>query len=68
VLYHLLEGLRWLALLLRPVMPASAGKMAEHLGLDATQQAELFAEALRWGGLAPGTALKKAKPSFPRLE
>jgi methionyl-tRNA synthetase len=68
VLYHLLEGLRWLALLLRPVMPAAAGKMAQHLGLDATQQAEPFAEALRWGGLAPMTALTKGKALFPRLE
>jgi hypothetical protein len=49
-------------------MPAAAGKMAQHLGLDATQQAEPFAEALRWGGLAPGTALTKGKALFPRLE
>ena len=33
VLYHLLESLRWIAALLRPVMPQSALKMSEQLGL-----------------------------------
>jgi len=68
VLYHQLEGLRFLAALLRPVMPTSAEKMAEYLGLDASQRSLLFPEALVWGGLAPGTTLKKGKPLFPRLE
>ncbi len=68
VLYHLLEGLRWLAMLLRPVMPGSAAKMAEHLGLEASHSSRLFSEALRWGELIPGTTLKKGKPLFPRLE
>ncbi|MGQ9688997.1 MAG: methionine--tRNA ligase [Desulfobaccales bacterium] len=68
VLYHLLEGLRWLAMLLRPVMPGSAAKMAAYLGLETSQAGLLFPEALRWGGLPPGTTLQKGQPLFPRLE
>ena len=68
VLYHLLEGLRWLAALLQPVMPASAAKMANCLGLGAALGAQTLPEALDWGGLAPGTQLQKGEALFPRLE
>jgi|UniRef100_A0A7V6A2M2 methionyl-tRNA synthetase len=67
VLYHLLEGLRLLAVLLRPVMPDSTGKMAGQLGLPASWDRPL-PEVLKWGGLAPKTALSKGKALFPRLE
>jgi methionyl-tRNA synthetase len=68
VLYHLLESLRWLTALLRPVMPTSAMKMAEQLGLRASLWDQPLPEALQWGGLAPGTTLNKGKALFPRLE
>jgi methionyl-tRNA synthetase len=63
-----LEGLRWLAVLLQPVMPASAAKMADCLGLGATLGDKTLPEALEWGGLAPGTQLHKGEALFPRLE
>jgi methionyl-tRNA synthetase len=68
VLYHLLEGLRWLAALLRPVMPESALKMSEQLGLGLSLWDHPLPGILRWGRLTPGGALKKGKPLFPRLE
>jgi len=68
VLYHLLEGLRWLAALLQPVMPASAAKMADRLGLGAALVDKTLPEALQWGGLAPETQLHKGEALFPRLE
>jgi methionyl-tRNA synthetase len=67
VLYHLLEGLRMLAVLLRPVMPTSTQKMAGHLGLPASWDRPL-PEALQWGRLTPKTALSQGKALFPRLE
>jgi methionyl-tRNA synthetase len=67
VLYHLLEGLRWLSVLLSPVMPDSTGKMAGQLGLPASWDRPL-PEALQWGRLTPKTALSKGKALFPRLE
>jgi methionyl-tRNA synthetase len=68
VLYHLLEGLRFLAVLLRPVMPGSAARMGEHLGLGADFLTEPFSRALTWGLLQPGGTLKKGAALFPRLE
>ncbi len=68
VLYHLLEGLRWIAALLKPVMPDSALKMSEQLGLGPALWDEPLPRILTWGRLAPGGTLKKGPPLFPRLE
>jgi methionyl-tRNA synthetase len=68
VLYHLLEGLRWLAVLLSPVMPGSALEMAEHLGLETPGWDSPLPHALQWGKLTPKTALSQGKSLFPRLE
>ncbi|MDA8163422.1 MAG: methionine--tRNA ligase [Desulfobacteraceae bacterium] len=65
VLYHLLEALRLLTVVLQPIMPATAGKMAAALGV--TLPADFQGQA-RWGLLAPGTALSPVEPLFPRLE
>ena len=68
VLYHLLEGLRWLAVLLRPVIPGSTLKMAEHLGLEIPGWDSPLPEALQWGRLTPKSTLSQGKALFPRLE
>ena len=67
VLYHLLEGLRIIAALLRPVMPQSALKMSEQLGLGLALWERPLTQALQWGRLLPGSALKKASALFPRI-
>jgi methionyl-tRNA synthetase len=68
VLYHLLEALRWLAALLQPVMPASAVKMSEQLGLGLALWDQPLPQVLTWGRLDPGSRLAKGPPLFPRLE
>ena len=68
VLYHLLESLRWIAALLRPVMPGSALKMSEQLGLDSGFDNQRFDEVLKWGRLTPGSRLAKGPALFPRIE
>jgi methionyl-tRNA synthetase len=68
VLYHLLESLRWIAALLRPVMPRSALKMSEQLGLGLTLWDQTLPQTLNWGRLRPGGTLKKGPALFPRLE
>ncbi len=67
VLYNLLEALRWLTALLRPVMPASALKMSDHLGLGPALWSQPLPQILTWGRLNPGTTLKKGPPLFPRI-
>ena len=68
VLYHLLEGLRWIAMLLRPVMPRSALKMSEQLGLSPALWDQPFDQVLKWGLLTPGSQLAKGPALFPRIE
>ncbi len=68
VLYHLLEGLRWIAALLRPVMPESALKMSEQLGPGLALWEHPLPQVLTWGRLLPGGPLKKGPALFPRLE
>jgi methionyl-tRNA synthetase len=68
VLYHLLESLRWIAALLRPVMPRSAVKMSEQLGLGLALWDHPLLQVLTWGRLTPGSRLAKGPALFPRIE
>ncbi len=71
VLYTAAEGLRALAVLLSPVMPASTEKLwialgaAESLG---RLQDQPIREAGAWGVLRPGTSVNGLAPLFPRIE
>ncbi|PIE72826.1 MAG: methionine--tRNA ligase [Deltaproteobacteria bacterium] len=67
VLYTVLEGLRFLTLVLQPIMPRATGKMSKGLGLTADSLAS-FEEHGVWGGLAAGTRLAETEALFPRLE
>ncbi len=69
VLYNLLECLRLLTLVLQPVMPGAAARMAVGLGLVATDP--LVVSLVRggaWGLLVPGGKLTAVSALFPRLE
>jgi methionyl-tRNA synthetase len=67
LLYDLCEGLRWLAMLLAPVMPERMNEMWRQLGLDKQIDAD-WIQALRYGGIAPGTQTIAGEPLFPRIE
>ncbi len=68
VLYDLCEGLRWLAILLWPFMPAKATEIWQQLGFD-NEPRVAWRTGLRWGGLAAGTSVRPAEmPLFPRLD
>lgn len=69
VLYNLLESLRVLTVVLRPVLIESTSKMAKGLGYGDTDEAvsRLSAEQT-WGLLKPGVALVDVGTLFPRLE
>ena len=68
VLYTILEALRWVAVLLLPVMPGSAPKMLEQLGLDPDTRHAGLLPRLSWGHIPVGTKLHKGENLFPRLE
>jgi methionyl-tRNA synthetase len=67
LLYDLCEGLRWLAVLLHPVMPERSTEMWRQLGLQDAIDANWDA-TLRWGGLEPGTQTSPGDALFPRIE
>jgi len=68
ILYHLGESLRLMALYLYPFMPDTAGRIWRQLGIGEDIGGCRFEEASRWGGLRPGTRLKREGQLFPRIE
>jgi methionyl-tRNA synthetase len=63
------EAMRIFALLLYPVIPTTAGKMWDQLGLGAAALADARLEsAARWGYIGPNAPLGTATPLFPRID
>ncbi|MDY0161824.1 methionine--tRNA ligase [Desulfobotulus sp.] len=67
VMYNLLEGLRIISGLISPVMPETAVKMQQHLGLS-DPDFNSIDKLKTWGLLPTGHTLPKAVRLFPRIE
>jgi methionyl-tRNA synthetase len=67
ILWTTAELLRIVSALAQPVLPDSAGKVWSMLG-QGGRVAAVELDGLRWGQLAPGTALRKAQTLFPRVD
>ncbi len=67
VLYRSLETLRWLCVLLHPVMPESTREIYSQLGLS-EDISRIDPANLKWGELKKGAKIGEVKPVFPRLE
>jgi methionyl-tRNA synthetase len=71
VLYTAAEGLRALAVLLSPVVPAATERLWESLGAGqelGPLSAQPIRDAGRWGQLAAGTTVNGLEALFPRIE
>jgi methionyl-tRNA synthetase len=73
VLYRAAETIRWLCVLLYPVMPTATLEIWNQLGLETAAglggtPATLDPGKLKWGELAEGTAIRDVKPVFPRID
>jgi methionyl-tRNA synthetase len=64
-LYRLVEGVRVVAILVSPVMPAAARRINAMLGLG---EHDPGPRDLAWGRLEPGTPLGRIEPLFPRVD
>jgi methionyl-tRNA synthetase len=64
ILYVTAEVTREIAILIQPVMPESAGKLLDQLGVP--RSARDFAALAPKGRLKPGTELPPPSPVFPR--
>ena len=67
VLYRAVETLRWLCILLYPVMPESATKIYSQIGLN-EDIAAINPENLKYGELQAGTRIGETQAVFPRLD
>ncbi len=67
ILYRAAEALRWLAVLLHPVMPETTRIIYEQLGLG-NDVARVDPSELEWGTLPAGTKIGAIKPLFPRID
>jgi methionyl-tRNA synthetase len=73
VLYRAAETLRWLCVLLYPVMPTATTEIWLQLGLaslsgETGSPANFDPAKLSWGELAEGTVIGEVKPLFPRID
>ena len=66
LLYDLCEGIRWLAMLLHPVMPDRTQEIWRQLGLREGLDTDW--QALTWGGLASGTQVALGEVLFARID
>ena len=64
VLYNLLEGIRYIAVLLRPFMPDTNKAILEQINCDIADYDSLSS----FGGYKPGTQLGQATPLFVRID
>jgi methionyl-tRNA synthetase len=67
VLYRSAEALRWLSVLLYPVMPEAAQEIHRQLGLEGSPK-QTNPATLKWGELRAGTKILEVKPIFPRID
>ncbi len=67
VLYYLAEALRIIAVYLFPFMPSAAEKMWEQLNIGRELSTVNLNNEAQWGGLNPGTKIKKGPALFPRI-
>ena len=65
VLYHLAESVAHAAVMLSPILPDAAAKLADQLNFPALTA--LMLDDLHWGLLADGHGIGKPKPVFPRI-
>jgi len=68
VLHHVIESLKIISVLIWPVMPGSAERMQQYLGME-KRGAELRLDDVRkWGAQKSVGTIKKAAALFPRVE
>ena len=68
VLYEALEGLRVWAILSSAAMPDAAARLWDQLGVSEPLAAQRVPKAASWGGLEPGTRVRRGRALFPRLD
>ena len=67
VLYDLTEAIRWAAVMLEPIIPASAEEIYSDLGTTETSL-DSIGTAERFGGMKPGASVNDTRVLFARID
>jgi methionyl-tRNA synthetase len=67
-LYHLVDALRLMALILSPIVPRAAQELWGRLGLSGAVTDCSYPRDARWGLLAESTIVGTGPPLFPRID
>ena len=67
-IYGLLETMRYLAVLLFPVLPEKAEEIWAQIGADGEVKTRTMRDLHSWGGLRAGADVNAGSPIFPRIE
>lgn len=67
VLYDLTEAIRWAAVMLEPIIPASAEEIYSELGTTETSL-DSIGTAERFGGMKPGASVNDTRVLFARID
>lgn len=67
-LYGLLETMRYLAVLLFPVLPGKAEEIWSQIGADGEVKTQTIHGLHPWGGLRAGAKVNAGSPIFPRID
>lgn len=67
VLYRAAETLRWLSVLLYPIIPDATREIWKQLGLSGSP-GDINPADLKWGELPQETVIDEVKPLFPRID
>ncbi|RMG09782.1 MAG: methionine--tRNA ligase subunit beta, partial [Acidobacteria bacterium] len=67
ILYRAVETIRWLSVLLYPVLPEATCKIYRQIGFD-IEPSRVNPEELRWGETPEGMRIQKVEPIFPRVD
>ncbi len=67
VMYNLLEGIRFIGVLLQPYMPRMPGNIFKQIGLDDYHNLWGWDSLARWGQIPAGLLIKREEDLYPRL-
>lgn len=66
VIYHLIESIRFISVMVSPFIPRTPGRIYAQIGLSGRPEMQTWASLRHWGGIRPGTMVERGEDLFPR--
>ncbi|MBW1811745.1 MAG: methionine--tRNA ligase [Deltaproteobacteria bacterium] len=68
VMYHILESLRFIGVMVWPFMPETGSAILDQIGVAPDDEQLSRKSISQWGGLKENSLVKKGEPLFPRID